>query len=50
MRWLQRYLSKHEFVVSHLLCASDCQPLTLKELLALADPDSLSRSVQTDQT
>jgi aspartate/methionine/tyrosine aminotransferase len=39
---LERYFSKHEFTAPHLLCSSDCEPLTLAELLAMADDESLS--------
>ncbi len=38
---LERYFAKYEFSAPYLLCTSDCEPLTLKELLALADSDSL---------
>eukprot|EP00775_Hariotina_reticulata_P003038 gene3038-3319_t len=39
----QRFFAKHEFQSPYLLCCSDCEALTLKELLELADPDSLQR-------
>lgn len=38
---LERYFSKHEFTAPHLLCSSDCEPLTLTELLAMGDDESL---------
>ena len=37
---LERYFAKWEFNVDHLLCASDPEPLSMGELLALADPES----------
>ena len=37
---LERYFAKYEFCTPHLLCSSDCQPLTLNEVLALADENS----------
>ena len=39
---LERYFAEYEFVVEHLLSASDPESLTLQELLALADPQSLA--------
>lgn len=38
---LERYFNEREFKAKYLLCASNCEPLKLKELLALADKDSL---------
>lgn len=38
-------MAKHEFTAANLLCASDCEPFTLQELLSLADDDSLKRSL-----
>ncbi|MBM4425448.1 MAG: aminotransferase class I/II-fold pyridoxal phosphate-dependent enzyme [Chloroflexi bacterium] len=38
---LERYFAKYEFKVKYLLSPSDCESLTLNELLQLADPDSL---------
>lgn len=35
---LERYFAQHEFVAPRLLCCSDCEPLTLRELLAMAPP------------
>ena len=32
---LERYFAEHEFSVKYLLCASDCESLTIGELLAL---------------
>ncbi|KAK9846212.1 hypothetical protein WJX84_010344 [Apatococcus fuscideae] len=40
---IERYFAKHEFAAEHLLCCSDCEPLQIKQLLELADSDSLSR-------
>lgn len=40
---LERYFARWEFAVDHQLSASDIEPFTLPELLALADADSLSR-------
>jgi hypothetical protein len=40
---LQRFFAKYEFCSPYLLCCSDCEPLTMQELLAAADEDSLSR-------
>ncbi|MBU1750000.1 MAG: aminotransferase class I/II-fold pyridoxal phosphate-dependent enzyme [Chloroflexi bacterium] len=37
---LERYLAQHEFQARYFLSASDCESLTLRELLALADPAS----------
>ncbi len=37
---LERYFDRHEFSAKYLLSCSDCEPLTLKALLALADPES----------
>ncbi|HVM00874.1 MAG TPA: aminotransferase class I/II-fold pyridoxal phosphate-dependent enzyme [Egibacteraceae bacterium] len=34
---LERYFAQHEFTAPMLLCASDVEPMTLPELLALAD-------------
>jgi aspartate/methionine/tyrosine aminotransferase len=38
---LERYFSKYEFSAPYLLCCSDCEPLTLKELLSFADKSTL---------
>lgn len=40
---LERYFARWEFVVRHQLSASDVEPLTLAEVLALADADARSR-------
>ncbi len=40
---LERYFAQYEFKVRYLLSASDCESLSLPELLALADPDSLAQ-------
>lgn len=37
---LERFFARYECAVPHLLCASDCEPLTLPELLALADDEA----------
>lgn len=34
---LERYFAAHEFTAKRLLCVSDCQPLTVAELLSLSD-------------
>ena len=39
---LERYFAAHEFGVEHLLSASDCESLSLKDLLSLADADALA--------
>ncbi len=33
---LERYFAKHEFNVKHLLCCSDCQSMSIRELLTLS--------------
>lgn len=38
---LERYLANYEFSAPYLLCCSDCQPLGRKELLDMADEESL---------
>lgn len=40
---LERFFARWEFAVRYVLCASDVQPFTLAELLALADDDSRAR-------
>lgn len=40
---LERYFARWEFAVRHVLCASDAEPYTLAELLALADDDARER-------
>ncbi len=37
---LERYFAEHEFTARHLLSASDCESMTLPELLALADEET----------
>lgn len=39
---LERYFAEHEFTVPHLLCVSDCQTMTIGELLDL-EPGSRER-------
>lgn len=38
---LERYFAKYEFSAPYLLSCSDCEPLTQKELLSMADKQSL---------
>jgi hypothetical protein len=40
---VQRFFAKYEFKAPHLLCCSDCEPLSVEHLLSLADPDSKHR-------
>ncbi len=40
---LERFFAQYEFNVRYLLSASDCESLTLTELLTLADPEALAR-------
>src|SRR4051812_34656619 len=40
---LERYFARWEFAVKNVLCASDCEPLALSELLELADDDCRER-------
>ncbi|KAF6250599.1 aminotransferase, classes I and II [Scenedesmus sp. NREL 46B-D3] len=40
---LERFFAKYEFQSPYLLCCSDCEALTMQELLAAADEDTLSR-------
>lgn len=37
---LERYFARWEFACRHLLCASDVEPFTMDELLALADDET----------
>ena len=37
---LERYFAEHEFKVKHLLSASDCESLSLTELLGMASPEA----------
>ncbi len=36
---IEAYFARHEFTAPFILCASDCETLTVGELLALAGPD-----------
>lgn len=38
---LERYFAQHEFNAPYLLSCSDCEPLSLQEVLSLADDSSL---------
>jgi aspartate/methionine/tyrosine aminotransferase len=38
---LERYFARHEFSARYLLSCSDCEPLSLAELVAMADAESL---------
>jgi aspartate/methionine/tyrosine aminotransferase len=40
---LERYFARWEFAVKNVLCASDCEPLALAELLEMADDDARER-------
>jgi aspartate/methionine/tyrosine aminotransferase len=40
---LERYFARWEFAVRLVLCASDCEPFGMGELLALADEDARNR-------
>ena len=37
---IERYFAVHEFAVPYLLCASDVEPLSMRELLAYADDET----------
>ena len=37
---LERYFAEHEFTARHLLSCSDCEALTMAELLGMADAES----------
>ena len=37
---LERYFAEYEFSAPYLISASDCESLSLRDLLALADPDT----------
>lgn len=39
---LERFFAKHEFAVKHLMCASDCESMSVRELLAL-EPGATER-------
>ncbi|HYW81697.1 MAG TPA: aminotransferase, partial [Spirochaetia bacterium] len=32
---LERYFARYEFAVQHLLCSSDCESMSIEDLLAL---------------
>lgn len=40
---LERYFAQYEFCTHYLLSASDCESLSMDELLSMADKDSLAR-------
>ena len=40
---IERYFATHEFSARHLLSSSDCEALTLVEVLALADDEVRAR-------
>ena len=40
---LERYFARVEFAVKNVLCASDCEPLAMAELLEMADDDARER-------
>ena len=40
---LERYFAQYEFEVPYLLSSSDCEPLSLNELLSMADGESMKR-------
>lgn len=40
---LERYFARHEFSVRYSLCSSDCEPLTMEEVLAVADDEVRAR-------
>ncbi|MFN8493555.1 MAG: aminotransferase class I/II-fold pyridoxal phosphate-dependent enzyme [Caldilineaceae bacterium] len=40
---LERYFAEYEFRIQYLLSPSDCESITLPELLGMADEDSLTR-------
>jgi len=42
---LERYFARYEFAVEHLLCCSDCESLSVDDLLAL-EPDARDRFQQ----
>ena len=37
---LERYFAKYEFTSQYLLSSSDCEPLSMSELLRMADPET----------
>lgn len=40
---LERYFARWEFAVKHVLCASDVEPISMRELLEMADDDGRRR-------
>ncbi|MGM0532686.1 MAG: aminotransferase class I/II-fold pyridoxal phosphate-dependent enzyme [Bacteroidota bacterium] len=38
---LERYFARYEFSAPYLLCTSDCEALSMQELLAMSDKDAL---------
>lgn len=40
---LERFFSRWEFAARHLLCCSDAEPLSMAELLGMADEDAAAR-------
>lgn len=40
---MQRFFAKYEFTAPYLLCCSDCEPLTMAQLLEMADRDTLDK-------
>ena len=38
---LERFFAEYEFLAPHLLCCSDCEPLSMSELLSMADPQTM---------
>ena len=38
---LERFFARYEFEAPYLMCCSDCEALSLKEILAMADEDTL---------
>ncbi len=39
---LERFFAQYEFAAKYLLCCSDCEGLTQKKLLSLADANTLN--------
>jgi hypothetical protein len=38
---LERFFAKYEFTARHLLSSSDCEALSMSELLAMADAETM---------
>jgi aspartate/methionine/tyrosine aminotransferase len=38
---LERYFARHEFTAPYILCASDCEPLPLKDLLSMIHGETM---------